>query len=155
VSATPIRLKRPNHPVHAFLPGIGGRRLARRLSLTAAMCLGLLMATSAPALTLRPWDPGEFARAQAAGQPSALLFHATWCPICVVQRQHLEALAAEPGAPDVLLFVVDHDREPALRQRLKIRGQSTLLVFRGSEERAWATGVTDPARLRSLLQAAR
>jgi len=111
----------------------------------------LAVAGLAHALSFVPYDAAAFAKAQAAGDPVALHFHADWCPTCRAQDKAFDKLKAERGL-DVQVFVVDYDREQALEQQLKVRAQSTLIVYRGKTEKYRITGVTDIDGLREVLR---
>ena len=115
-----------------------------------------LLATSfaAQALTVAPYSAEALASAQKAGKPVALQFHAPWCPTCRAQDKALEVLKAEPGAVDVQLLVVDYDSEVALKQALKVRTQSTFIVYHGAVERTRAIGITSPDDIRAALRTA-
>lgn len=109
------------------------------VALTAALSL---MAGAAQALTLKPFTAADFAAAQKAGTPVAVHFHATWCPTCRAQDKALQSLANDPALKDVTVLKADYDQEKALKKDLKIRTQSTFVVFRGKEEVARSAGET-------------
>jgi len=111
------------------------------------------LATLAQALTIEPYSAAALTAAQAAGRPVAIHFHADWCGTCKQQEKAFAQLRAESGL-DMVLLVADYDREKDLRRQLAVRSQSTLVVFRGTAERARVGGETDPARLRAALRAA-
>jgi thiol-disulfide isomerase/thioredoxin len=123
------------------------------MSRTLVAALLALAAAGAHALTLAPYSADALAKAQRAGQPVALHFHAGWCPTCRAQRQAFDMLAAEPGL-DLTILVADYDRERDLRKALKVRAQSTLIVYHGSTERTRLTGETDLSALRDALRRA-
>lgn len=125
------------------------RHAARVLLATGA----LLLCGLAQALTIQPYTPQALASAQAAGQPVALHFHADWCPTCKQQEKAFTQLQGESGL-DVLLLVADYDKEKELRRGLKVRTQSTLVVFRGAAEKARLAGDTDAGKLRTALKSA-
>lgn len=114
---------------------------------------GLLAASLVQALTLLPYDAAAVAKAQAAGEPLALHFHAGWCPVCRAQDKSLEALKAEPGL-DIKVFKVDYDQETELKKQLKVRQQSTFIVYRGREEKARMSGITATDDISLTLRAA-
>lgn len=107
----------------------------------------------AQALTIQPFSAQALAAAQAAGQPVAVHFHADWCPTCKQQEKALAQLKTEAGL-DVLLLVADYDKEKDLRRSLKVRSQSTLVVFKGTVEKARLGGDTEADKLRAALKAA-
>jgi thiol-disulfide isomerase/thioredoxin len=113
----------------------------------------LAAATVSQALTLAPYTPQALAAAQQAGQPVAVHFHADWCPTCRQQDKAFGQLKAEPGL-DVTVLVADYDTEKDLRKAMKVRMQSTLVVFHGTEERARLAGETGIDQLRAALKAA-
>jgi thioredoxin 1 len=121
-------------------------------SLATASAL-LLSATWAQALTLAPFSAQALAQAQKAGQPVAVHFHAEWCSTCKQQEKALAQLKAESGL-DITVLVADYDKEKDLKRALKVRSQSTLVVFKGGDERARLAGDTSPEKIRSALKAA-
>jgi thioredoxin-like negative regulator of GroEL len=125
----------------------------RRLLITAATLLSLGTTPLAHALEIKPFTPEALAAAQAAGQPVAVHFHAEWCTTCKQQEKVLAQLKTEAGL-DLTLLVADYDKEKDLRRALKVRSQSTMVVFRGKEERARLGGDTDPAKFRAAFKAA-
>jgi thiol:disulfide interchange protein len=130
------------------------RQSTRRLLITTATLLGLgMMAPLARALEIKPFTQEALAAAQAAGQPVAVHFHAEWCTTCKQQEKVLAQLKTEAGL-DLTLLVADYDKEKDLRRALKVRSQSTMVVFRGKEEKARLGGDTDPAKFRAAFKAA-
>lgn len=121
-------------------------------SLAAATLLALA-ASLAQALTLAPYSEQALAAAQQAGQPVAVHFHADWCPTCKQQEKAFAQLQSEPDLP-ITVLVADYDKEKALRRALKVRMQSTMVVFKGQEEKARLAGDTDPDKIRAALKAA-
>ena len=110
-------------------------------------------ATLAQALEVKPFSAEALAAAQTAGQPVAVHVHADWCGTCKQQEKAIAQLQAEKGL-DVLLLVADYDKEKALRKTLRVRSQSTMVVFRGKDERARLAGDTSAEKFRTALRAA-
>ncbi|MFY8082264.1 MAG: thioredoxin family protein [Rubrivivax sp.] len=129
------------------------KHLTRRLLITATALLSLGASALAQALEIKPFTAEALAAAQAAGQPVAVHFHAEWCTTCKQQEKVLAQLKAESGL-DLTLLVADYDKEKDLRRALKVRSQSTLVVFRGKEEKARLGGDTEPAKFRAAFKAA-
>jgi thiol-disulfide isomerase/thioredoxin len=92
-----------------------------------------------------------FAAAQEAGRPILIEVTAPWCPTCRAQKPHVDAVAADPRMRDAVLFSVDFDSQKDALRLLRVRSQSTLIAFKGREERGRATGITDGAAIRDLL----
>lgn len=113
----------------------------------------LLLSSGVYALTLAPYSPDTLATLQAAGEPVALHFHASWCPTCRAQDQALEVLKADP-ALKITVLKVDYDKETTLRKQLKIRSQSTFIIYRGTVEKSRPIGETSPEGLRAALRLA-
>lgn len=133
------------------------RHVPSRLSLLAraAMVAGLLGASSlAQALDIKPFSAQALAAAQKAGQPVAVHFHAGWCPTCRKQATALEQLKSDKSLDAVTVLVADYDAERDLRKTLKVRTQSTVIVFNGTTERARVAGETDSAKLAAALRSA-
>lgn len=129
------------------------KNLTRRLLITATALLSLGASALAQALEIKPFTAEALAAAQAAGQPVAVHFHAEWCTTCKQQEKVLAQLKTESGL-DLTLLVADYDKEKDLRRALKVRSQSTLVVFRGKEEKARLGGDTEPAKFRAAFKAA-
>ena len=107
----------------------------------------------AQALEVKPYSEQALAAAQAAGQPVAVHFHAEWCGTCKQQEKAIAQLQGDKSL-GVLLLVADYDKEKALRKTLRVRSQSTMVVFRGKDERARLAGDTSAEKFRTALRAA-
>ncbi|MFN3884876.1 MAG: thioredoxin family protein [Rhodocyclaceae bacterium] len=121
----------------------------KHLTLLSALALALC-AFAARALDVMPYQAGSFAQARAAGKVTALQFHSGWCPVCVMQSRSLEGLKNDPQLANVIVFQADFAKEDELRRRFGVHAFSTLVIFRGEEERARATGDFQPERLKAL-----
>ena len=123
--------------------------LARLIVLSALT----FAASFAHALTIAPYSAAALAAAQKAGDPVAVHFHATWCSTCKAQDRAFNELQADPTLK-LTVLQADYDTEGELKKQMKVRSQSTLIVFRGSAERARSSGDTQPDRLKALLKTA-
>jgi thiol-disulfide isomerase/thioredoxin len=119
----------------------------------AAAAVLSLTGLCAQALEIKPYSAAALAQAQAAKAPVALHFHADWCPTCRAQDKALQTLKTEPGL-DLTVLTVDYDLEKALKQSFNVRTQSTLVVLRGTQERARSVGETSVESLRAALKSA-
>lgn len=115
----------------------------------------MLLALAAPlaaALDVTPYSSARFAEAKLAGKSVALHFHADWCPTCRVQQKVINDLRVEKSLP-LTIFIADYDHEPALREKLGVRTQSTLIVYKGKTEKSRLAGETDAGKIRAALRA--
>lgn len=95
----------------------------------------------------KPFAADEFAKAQAEGKVILLEFHASWCGTCKKQREVLKTLLDSPEFRGVIGFTVDFDSSDNLKSSLQITKQSTLVLFKGSQEIGRTIGIT---RIREL-----
>lgn len=119
-------------------------------------CLGLallLLASWAQALQLQGYTPAALAAAQQSGQAVALHFHADWCPTCREQSRIMHGMLDDKTVP-ITVLVANYDTETALKRKLGVYAQATLIVYRGNQEKARLVAQTDPAVIRKALQAA-
>lgn len=101
-----------------------------------------------------PYSKAAFDKALADGKPVVVDFWASWCPTCKEQKPVVQALMNEAKRKDLTLFLADFDKEAALKKRLGVTMQSTLVVLKGGKEVARSTGQTDKAELAGLLDKA-
>jgi thiol-disulfide isomerase/thioredoxin len=122
---------------------------------TLALLTLALSAWLAPAhaLDIAPYSAQILAQKQQAGQAVSLHFHAKWCPTCLVQERAFNTFKGDAAVPGTLL-VVDYDQERELKREMGIRSQSTLIVFKGQEQKHRSGGVTDPQALKTALLSA-
>lgn len=116
-----------------------------------ALSLLLLSATwlvPAHALEVMPYSAQTLAAKQQAGELVGLHFHADWCPTCRAQEKVFNRFKGDASVPGTLL-VVDYDQERGLRREMGVRSQSTLIVFKGTQEKHRSGGVTDAQALRA------
>ena len=114
------------------------------------LLLAGLAALPASALEIVPFDADRFARAQSEGRVSVVQFHSGWCPTCVVQERGVKSLTDDKALDRVTVFQADYFKEEALRKRFNVTSFSTLVVFRGEQERARTTGDFRSEQLKQL-----
>ena len=110
----------------------------------------MLFAASAFALEIKPYSADTFAQIQKSGAGVALHFHADWCPTCRAQEKVFNGWKSDASVPGNLL-VVDYDKERDLKNKLNVRTQSTLIVFKGDKEVARLAGKSDEKSLKEAL----
>ena len=129
-------------------------RLTRRFGL-GLIAVALLMTTSvAYAAEWVTYRSSLVKAAQEEGRPVLVFVYASWCPYCRAQRPIIEGLLQKPEFADFAYFRVDFDRQQQLLTSLKVRQQSTLIVYRGKDEVARTVGDTNAANIEALLTAA-
>lgn len=94
----------------------------------------------------------RFAQRQQSQASVALHFHADWCPTCRAQQKVFNSWQGDPSVPGTLL-VVDYDKARDLRRQMNVRSQSTVIGFKGKEEKARLAGETEAGALRRVLAA--
>ena len=114
------------------------------------LLLAGLAALPASALEIVPFDADRFARAQSEGRVSVVQFHSGWCPTCVMQERGVKSLKDDKALDRVAVFQADYFKEEALRKRFNVTSFSTLVVFRGEQERARTTGDFRSEQLKQL-----
>ena len=110
-----------------------------KLALTASL---LTVSAWASALELKPFSTAELSAIQQQGKPVAVHFHADWCSTCVGQARSLDSLKADPQLQGMTVLVADYDKERELRQSMKVRSQSVMVVFKGTQEVGRLAGKT-------------
>ncbi len=128
-----------------------------RFNPLAALAFGAaatVMAATAHAGAIQPFDTAVFKAAQAGGRPILVDAHAGWCPICHAQAPTLARLANDPNFERLVILRLNYDKQTAEKQALGIRRQSTLIAFSGAAETGRSVGVTNPAAITALARTA-
>jgi thioredoxin 1 len=113
--------------------------------------ISLVAAGASFALEIKPFAADQLAAAQSAGKPVAVHFHADWCPTCVAQSKSIDTLKADLALKNLTLLVANYDNEKELRKAMKVRAQSTFVVFKGKEEVGRIAGETDAGKIKAGL----
>lgn len=120
---------------------LGAVALAAALSLTGA----------AGASEATPFTPEALDQAKAAGHSVLVEISAPWCPTCRAQKPILAELLGQPKFKDVVVLTIDFDSQKDALRALKAQTQSTLIVFKGADEKGRSVGDTNKASIETLL----
>ncbi len=105
----------------------------------------------AGALDIEPYTPEKLANLQAQNKPAALHFHASWCSTCAAQDAVFKSIESSKDLKGLTLLVVDFDDNKALRSQLKVKSQSTIIVYKGKNEVARSAGDAGADSIKTLL----
>lgn len=121
--------------------------MTRHLSIALAL---LALSSLVQALEIETYSPERFARLQQENAGVSLHFHADWCPTCRAQQKVFNGWKGDASVPGTLL-IVDYDNARDLRRQMSVRSQSTVISFKGQQEKARLAGETEPGALRRVL----
>ena len=127
-------------------------RIARRALMLLPIAAAMLPAAMARAATQTSFTQADFDAAQKAGGPILVYVEASWCPTCAKQRPIIQSLEKDSAFANLKVFSVDFDSQKDVVKAFGVRMQSTLIAFHGADERTRATGETDPAKIRAILE---
>ena len=101
-----------------------------------------------------PYNKAQLDEQIAAGKPTVVYLHATWCPTCKIQQPIVDRLSSDAEFKSLTVYEADYDTETALKKSLRITQQSTFVVFKGGHEVARSTGETTEPAIRKTFEAA-
>lgn len=113
-----------------------------------------LVPTLAKASSLPVFTEKAFKQAQKEGKSILIHIAADWCPTCRAQSPIIDSLLATPKFKNLVTFRVDFDGQVDVVRAMGAQSQSTLIVFKGSDEMSRSVGETDPASIEALLATA-
>jgi thioredoxin 1 len=116
--------------------------------LTCALALAILAAARGGT---QPFSETAFRASQAEQRPVLIDVYASWCPTCRRQGQILESLLEEEAFAELVVYKLDWDAQRNVARSLGAPRQSTLIVYRGEEERGRLVADTNTDRIRELL----
>lgn len=120
----------------------------REVAVSVVLGLALMGAAAAD---INPYTDEAFKAALAEQRPVLIDVYATWCPTCRRQAQILAGLLAEESFEELLVLKVDWDAQRDIARRFGAPRQSTLIAFRGAEERGRSVADTREDSIRELL----
>ena len=99
----------------------------------ASLVLMIMMA-SAQAFDKEPYTQERFDELTAAGEVVLIDVYATWCPTCAKQQEAIAAYVEANPDNKFTVLVVDFDDNKDLVRQFRAPRQSTLLLYKGSEQ---------------------
>ena len=113
-------------------------------SFLPALLLLFSVSGQAASLQKEPYSPKRFEQLQASGQVILIDIYAPWCPTCQKQQIALEQYRmANPGKQFTILEV-DYDTDREAVKFFHAPRQSTLLIYRGSQQHWFSVAETRP-----------
>ena len=92
------------------------------------------MMASAQAFDKEPYTQERFDELTAAGEVVLIDVYATWCPTCAKQQEAIAAYVEANPDNKFTVLVVDFDDNKDLVRQFRAPRQSTLLLYKGSEQ---------------------
>ncbi|MEM9310306.1 MAG: thioredoxin domain-containing protein [Pseudomonadota bacterium] len=127
-------------------------RLFALIAAIGALFVGAMqLSAAADTAGWTTYDEAEFMMAQKKGKTIVVDVYADWCPTCRAQAPILEELRTEKQSGNVLFVKVNFDKEKAFLRAHRIPRQSTVLVFKGMEEKARTIAQTNRTALRGAV----
>lgn len=120
--------------------------LAMATALPAALSLTATSASAGEKFTLQALEA-----AQKAGKSILVEVAAPWCPTCKAQQPIIEWLEKDAKFKDFVFLKLDFDSQKDELRKLNARNQSTLIVFKGTNEVGRSVGDTNPDSIEALL----
>jgi thiol-disulfide isomerase/thioredoxin len=129
--------------------------LSRRYVMQAGFTLAAGLA-SFDAFAAAPveYSDAAFDSAQKEGKSILIDVSAPWCPTCKAQAPILMDLENDPKFMNFTIFHVDFDSQKPVLKRFGVRTQSTLIAFKGPEEKGRSVGDTDAKSIAALFSKA-
>lgn len=115
--------------------------------------LGAFIATGVFAAG-QPITATQLAEIEKQGKSAVISVHADWCSTCKTQDKILSEFMKNPEYKNVTFYQLEYDTQKDLLKTLKVRSQSTIIVFKNGKEVARATGDTKESALAKLTKQA-
>jgi thioredoxin 1 len=128
--------------------------MSRLHALLTALFMALFAAPVLAAMTWTTYAPQPFAAAQEAGRTVLVHVTAPWCPTCRAQKPILDELRADAKLADMVFVTLDYDSQKDFLRAHQVRGQSTIIVFKGRQEVNRVVAETGRDRLRAFVYGA-
>lgn len=110
----------------------------------------LFLSSTAFAGEISSFTEEKFTQLQADNAPILIDIHATWCPTCRKQGEVIDQYLQAHPESDLTVLKVDYDVQQKWVKHFKAVRQSTLVVFKGSEEKGRVIAETNKGKLFKL-----
>lgn len=122
-----------------------------KINMMIAVLVGSLVGSNTFA-DFKPYiNKAEFDKDLYSGATIVLDFHADWCATCKKQEPLLKEILAGKGYEKVIAIKADFDKETELKKAQNVSKQSTIIVFKNSEEVVRKSGLTQKEDLKKLI----
>lgn len=119
-----------------------------------ATLLLFVLAGTASALDKQPFDAARFAALQKAGEVVLIDVYAPWCSTCKKQQEVLARWTAANPQHRLRVLEVDFDDDKPSVTRFKAPRQSTLVLYKGRDQRWFSVAETRYEVIAKALDAA-
>ena len=99
-----------------------------------------------------PYTQARFDQLAAAGKPTLVAVHASWCPTCKAQKPIVDKLLQMPDYKDVTELIIDFDTDKPTLQKYKVAMQSTMIAFKAGKEVGRSVGDTSKTNIEGLIK---
>ncbi|BFM08669.1 thioredoxin family protein [Halioxenophilus aromaticivorans] len=89
-----------------------------------------------------PFTQARFEQLQQAGEVILIDIYASWCPTCAKQQAVLETYKKANPDKTFYTLVVDYDKQKPVVSALRAPRQSTLLLYKGSQQHWYSVAET-------------
>lgn len=120
----------------------------------AGLASTAMISQASAGIEIKGFDAERFKEAQNSGKPILVHVTAPWCGTCKIQKPIVAELVERPDFAKFFVFEVDFDTEKEILRTLDVRSQSTMIVWKGSDEVGREVGETDAAAIEELLRKA-
>lgn len=123
-------------------------------SLFAAICVPLLLMSTAQANDMFVFSAERFQAALSDGGPLLVETYSTSCPVCWVQEPTVREIIQKREFGALRVLVLDVNSQQDMLVLVGAQTRSTLIVYKGGREVGRAIGITNPADIETLLKKA-
>lgn len=121
-------------------------------TLGIALLASPAFALGANAKSFAQYQPEQFVKLLASGEPVIVHVHADWCSVCRAQIGVMDKVLANAAYKGIRSVRVNFESDKRFLTDHKVVLQSTIIVFKGGKEIARLSYDADPKRIEAVLQ---